>query len=281
MIAIRIEGGGEIARGGVLVKVVSLIRRNFLTLGSRIAVADVVVSVAVSDAIDRGARQLGTGVVYKDIIHSLPIAGGAAGERATERVVAVGSLCYEGIAAMIIHTDEQVALRFVALGQRHVTGHIQSLQQVAARQIAVAKLLFGTTMHEARGRNTPIRAVAGGDGVLHRAVLGVREAGGAPHRIAHLGEEVGDTTRQQGIRFLFTVGVVANGAGACIVRRQWESKEIMSYKPFISCMLTQLAIILKASRRKFHVFSYNKPYNGGNDRQYNRNYNTIWVYFQP
>lgn len=55
----------------------------------------------------------------------------------------------------------------------------------------------------------------------------------------------------------------------------------MSYKPFISCMLTHLAIILKGSRLKFHVFSYNKPYNGGNDRQYNRNYNTIWGYFQP
>ncbi len=45
-------------------------------------------------------------------------------------------------------------------------------------------------------------------------------------------------------------------------------------------MLTHLSIILR-SPLKFHVFSYNKPYNGGNDRQYNRNYNTIWVYFQP
>ena len=76
-------------------------------------------------------------------------------------------------------------------------------------------------------------------------------------------------------------GNVGDCGSAAKYGRDWADLKIMSYKPFISCMLTHLAIILKGSRRKFHVFSYNKPYNGGNDRQYNRNYNTIWVYFQP
>ncbi len=67
----------------------------------------------------------------------LAVAGGVAGERANERVVAVGTLSHEGGAAVVSHTDEQVALRFIALRERHVIGLHESLQQISAGQVHV------------------------------------------------------------------------------------------------------------------------------------------------
>ena len=227
LVAIGIEGGGEIAHGGVLVKVVGCVCRHFLTLGGCVSIADIVVGVAVVDAIGRGACQLGTGVMHEAIVHRLAVAGGAAGERATERVVGVRALRYKGVAAKVSHPDEQVALCFVALRERHVAGHGERLQQITAGQVGVAKLFFRAAVQEACGGDAPIRAVAGGDGMLHRAVLGVGEAGGAPHGIARLGDEVGDVICQQGIGFLLAVGVVADGACAGIIRHLRELPEVM------------------------------------------------------
>ena len=147
LVAIGIEGGGEIAHGGVLVKVVGCVCRHFLTLGGCVSIADIVVGVAVVDAIGRGACQLGTGVMHEAIVHRLAVAGGAAGERATERVVGVRALRYKGVAAKVSHPDEQVALCFVALRERHVAGHGERLQQITAGQITVAELLLDVEHH--------------------------------------------------------------------------------------------------------------------------------------
>ena len=187
LVAICIEGGGEIAHDGVLIQLIGRVRRHFLTLGGCVSIADVVVGVAVGAAVDCGAGKFAAGVVHEAVVYRPAVAGGAAGERATERVVAVAALHHFRIAAAVGHADEQVALRFVALRERHVAGHGERVQQVGAGQVAVAKLLFGTTMQEAGAIDAPVGTVAGGDGVLHRAVLGVGEAGGAPHRIARLG----------------------------------------------------------------------------------------------
>jgi|GEM_PF-6427837 len=184
-------------------------------------------AVAVGAAVDRGAGKFAAGVVHEAVVHRLPVAGGAASERASVGVVGIGTLGHEGGAAMVGHADEQVALRFVALRKRHVAGHGECLQQVAAGQVAVAKLLFGTTVQEAGAIDTPICAVTGGDGVLHRAVLGVGEAGGATEAISLFGDEVGDVSRQQGIRFLLAKGIVADGAGTCGIRHLRELPEVM------------------------------------------------------
>lgn len=66
------------------------------------------------------------------IVHGLAVAGGAAGKRVTERIVAVGTLRYKSSTAAIYHASEQIALRFIALRERHVIGHHKSLQQVRA-----------------------------------------------------------------------------------------------------------------------------------------------------
>ena len=75
--------------------------------------------VAISYSIDRGACQLVTRIVHETVIYCLTIAGGAAGERAPERVVGVAALSHEGGAAVVSHTDEQISLNFTAFPNRH------------------------------------------------------------------------------------------------------------------------------------------------------------------
>ena len=161
-------------------------------------------------------------LVKRDAAIRCHLFGGAA----SVGVVGVGTLCHECGAASVGHTGEQVALRFVALRERHVAGHGERVQQVAAGLVGVAKLLFGTTVQEAGAIDAPIAAVAGGDGVLQRAVLGVGEASGASHRILRFGDEVGGTTCQQGICLLLAKGIVADGAGASRIRHLRELSKV-------------------------------------------------------
>ena len=63
--------------------------------------------------------EFAAGVVAEGIIHRLAVAGGAAAERATERIIGVGTLCHEGTAAVVGHAGKQVALRLIALRQAH------------------------------------------------------------------------------------------------------------------------------------------------------------------
>ena len=133
---------------GVLVERVALVAGDFFRVFLRGgAVADIVVGVAIAAVVDGGAGELAAGIVAKAVSHRLIIAGGAAGERAAERVVSVGALHQTGAAALVVHAGEQVALRFVALRERHVAGHGERVQQVGAGQVAVAKLLLGIEHH--------------------------------------------------------------------------------------------------------------------------------------
>ena len=124
-------------------------------------------------------------------------AGGAAGERAAKGIVAVAALGHERVAAMVGHADDQVALRFIALRERHVAGQGERLQQVAARQVTVGKLLFTAAVQEAGGSNAAIVAVAGAYGLQGGAVLAVHIARGAAQGLARFGDEVGIAIPQQ------------------------------------------------------------------------------------
>ena len=121
------------------------------------------------------------------------------GGAASEGVVGVGTLCHECGAASVGHTGEQVPLCLVALRERHVAGQGERLQQVAAWQVGVAKLIFGSTMQEAGAIDAPVGTVAGGDGLLGTAILGIGIAGTAAHSVACFGDEVGLAARQQRI----------------------------------------------------------------------------------
>lgn len=74
---------------------------------------------AISYSIDRGACQLVTRIVHETVIYRLTIAGGAAGERATECVVAVGTLRHKSSTSVIGHAGEQISLNFTAFPNRH------------------------------------------------------------------------------------------------------------------------------------------------------------------
>ena len=161
------------------------------------------------------------------IVHRLAVAGGVAGERPVERVVAVAALRHERGTAVVSHADDQVALRFVALRKCHVARHGECLQQVTAGQVAVAELLFAAAVQEACRGDAAISAVSSGDGVLYRAVLGVCETRGAAHGIAHLGDEVCNITLHQGIRFLLTKGIVADGASTRIINNLRKLAEVV------------------------------------------------------
>ncbi len=63
--------------------------------------------------------------------------GSATSHRATERIVSIGTRNYGGIASLIKLANEQVALLFIALRERHVIGLHESLQQVSAGQVHV------------------------------------------------------------------------------------------------------------------------------------------------
>ena len=133
LVAIGIEGGSELTHGGVLVEVVRRICGDGFDLSGRGAVADVVVGVAVAVAAKGGGAQLAALVVAEAVAaRGLTTAGGAAGKRAPKCVVAVAALGDGGVAAFVAHPREQVALRFIALRQRHVVRHGERLQEIAA-----------------------------------------------------------------------------------------------------------------------------------------------------
>ena len=108
LVAIGIEGGCELTHGCVLIEVAGRIRGAIFALCGGGAVADVVVAIAVVDAVDGGACQLRPGVITEAVAaRGLTAAGGAAGERATQRIIGVGSLSHEsGTTSMISHADE-------------------------------------------------------------------------------------------------------------------------------------------------------------------------------
>ena len=213
---------------GVLVERVALVAGDFFRVflcGG--AVADVVVGVAIAAVVDGGAGELAAGVVAKAVSHRLIIAGGAAGERTPDRIVSVGALHQTGAAALVVHAGEQVALRLVFLRERHVAGQRELLQQVTAGQVLVAELLFGSAMHEASRGNAAIGTVAGGDGLLGAAILGIGVADTATHSVACFGDEVGLAARQQRIGFRLAVLVVTNGAHTGGIRHLRELSEMV------------------------------------------------------
>ena len=82
-------------------------------------------------------------------------------------------------------------------------------------------------MQEPGGADTPIRAVAGVYGLLHNAVFGVGVADIAPVSIPIFRNEVGDTIGKQGIRFLFSVAVITQGASSRSIRNLHYVPEVV------------------------------------------------------
>ena len=87
----------------------------------------------------------------KDIIHHRTLAGGVAGSRATEFIIAVLTLHHEGTTTAVCHADEQVTLRLVGLRERHAVGLAEGLQQVGAGHILKAKALARPAMNKTSG----------------------------------------------------------------------------------------------------------------------------------
>ncbi len=84
------------------------------------------------------------------------LAGGVAGGRTTEGVIAVLAVGYQSGAAMVGYSGEQIALDFVALCQRHIVRHGKLLKQMRACQILVAELLCRATVEEACAGDAPV-----------------------------------------------------------------------------------------------------------------------------
>ena len=158
-----------------------------------VSIADVIIRIAVGNTVYTGAAQLGAGVVGEDIVHHSTLAGCIASRRATKGIVAVLALCYQRAAAMVSHANEQVASCFVCLRKHHVVGLGEAVQQVAARQVLVAKELLLAAVHKSGAVDAALLAVTGADCLLHCAVLGVGVARRATEGVAQLGNEVGVT----------------------------------------------------------------------------------------
>ena len=82
---------------------------------------------------------LAVGVVSKDIIHHSSLAGGVAGSRATEFIIAVLTLYHKRATTAVSHADEQVTLRLVGLRERHAVGLAEGLQQIRTRKVLSQK----------------------------------------------------------------------------------------------------------------------------------------------
>ena len=120
---------------------------------------------------------------------------------------------------MIVHAGEQVTSCLVGLSQRHVIRLGKLVQQIGTVEVLIAKLLNCSAVGEAGAADTTIRAVAGCDGVLNRAVLAVDETGGTTEAVASLSDEVGIAIHHEGIALAFTVGVVCEAASAAIIHQ--------------------------------------------------------------
>ena len=119
-IVVRNEVGEIIHREhGVLVEIIGQIICAACHAGavydSGGAVADIVVIVGISGAVHLGAGQLTAGVVAEGVCHRGVVARGGARERASERIVSVAAVGNAGIASLVEHAGEQLALRFVVL----------------------------------------------------------------------------------------------------------------------------------------------------------------------
>ena len=113
---------------------------------------------------------------------------------------------------MISHAGEQVAGGLVGLRKRHSIRLGELVQQVGAGQVLVAEHSDSAAMGEARCIDAAIQTVAGSDGLLRRAVLGVGVARGAPKAITLLGDEVCIAIHRKRIALALAVGVVCEGA---------------------------------------------------------------------
>ena len=87
----------------------------------------------------------------KDIIHHRTLAGGVAGSRATEFIIAVLTLHHKGTTTAVCHADEQVTLRLVGLRERHAVGLAEGLQQIRAGHILKTEVLDCSSMHKSCG----------------------------------------------------------------------------------------------------------------------------------
>ena len=102
------------------------------------------------------ARMIAAGVIAEGVVLHSALAGGIAGGRTTERVVAVLTVSYQRCAAMVRHAGEQISLYFVALRQGHVVRHGELLQQMRAGEVLIAELLFRAPVQESRGSDATI-----------------------------------------------------------------------------------------------------------------------------
>ena len=161
------------------------------------------------------------------VVHRLPVAGGIAGGGTPEDVVAVGSLSDERRTSMISHAGEQVAGCFVGVCKRHVIRLSELVQQVGTVEVLIAELLNCSAVGKAGAADTTIRAVAGCDGVLNRAVLAVGIAGSASEAVTSLSDEVGIAIHHEGIALTLAVGVVCEAASACVIHQLDHLAEVV------------------------------------------------------
>ncbi len=86
---------------GVLVERIRRVDGCFLSLHGKFSIADVIIRIAVGNAVHAGAAQLGAGVVGEDIVHHSTLAGCIASGRAAKGIVAVLALHHQGAAAVV------------------------------------------------------------------------------------------------------------------------------------------------------------------------------------
>ena len=178
LVAVCIVGWGEGAfrffDGGVLVELVGGVYLVAVAPVLHAAVANVVVIPAVkAGAVHYVSYQLAAVVVGVGIVPCAALAGDGACRGTAELVVGVGALCYEGIAAVVVHLREEVSVRLVGLGECHAVGLGERLQQVRALQVSIREQLFLPAVEEARAADAAIGAVGCGDGLLGGVSLGV------------------------------------------------------------------------------------------------------------
>ncbi len=144
-----IVGGSEITDSRVLVEVVGRVVGDFFRYFlCRVSVADVIVVVGISPIIHGGGGELTTVVVAEGVVDGCTVSGGVSGNRAPRSIVGIGAACHAGVAALVGHAGEQVALCLIAERERHVIGFGERLEQVCAGKVLIAELLFFAAVKE-------------------------------------------------------------------------------------------------------------------------------------
>ena len=82
--------------------------------------------------------------------------GGVSGNRTPRSIVGIGAACHAGVAALVGHAGEQVALVLIAERERHVIGFGDRLEQVCAGQIGIAEHLLRPAVNESGGGNASV-----------------------------------------------------------------------------------------------------------------------------